>query len=485
MLLKGKRKKGILLPLSSLPSPYGIGSMGKTAFRFLEFLKNTGQDYWQILPLCPVGKGNSPYSSYSAFAGEILYIDLDLLAEDGLLKPEEIGNEDFPTGIDYKRVKAFKLPLLRLAASRFDKENRSFKEFTENNSYWLEDFALFCSIRKNEAFKSFTYWDKGLKYRNKDSLREYENSHIKELDFYKITQYIFFAQYNRLRSFAHSLNIKIIGDLPFYVDFESADVWAKSENFKLGADLTPISVAGVPPDKFSADGQLWGNPIYNLDYLKRNDYAWWKERLLHNARLYDVIRIDHFRAFADYYSIPAGAENAKQGVWQKGMGLKFWSSIKPLIKDTEIIAEDLGGEESALVQQLISDTGFPNMKVLQFAFDKGLDNPFLPKNFSSDCVCYTGTHDNDTTLGWFKNATQKEKELFFKTVPQRYDSPVFNLISLGIKSKAKIVIIPFGDYLHLGSEGRINIPAKPEGNWEWRFTPQDITDELEKTVSKF
>lgn len=449
-----KQKRGVLLPLSSLPSKHGIGDLGHEAYRFIDLLKETGQTYWQMLPLCPVGRGNSPYASVSAFAGEILYISLEMLCEDGLLKQSEIANDTFSKNIDYEKVREFKIPLLRLAVNRFTVQNSDYDAFCKKSRYWLEDFATLISQKSGDT-----------------------------TDFYKITQYLFFKQYERLHNYAAVNDIKIIGDIPFYVDKDSVDVWSHPEIFKLGQDLTPTLVAGVPPDIFSSSGQLWGNPIYNWDYLKAIGYGWWKERMLHNAYLYDVIRVDHFRAFADYYCIPAGAKDATGGFWQKGVGIDFWSKIIPLLGRTEIIAEDLGGEDSSLVIKLLEQTGFPNMKVLQFAFDSDEQDPFLPKNFKSNCVCYTGTHDNDTTLGWYQKATEKEKELFHRLVPEKYPSPVLNLISFALTSKAKTVIIPFTDYLELDSSHRINTPATPTGNWEWRFLAEDITDEL-KTKMK-
>lgn len=444
-----KQKRGVLLPLSSLPSKHGIGDLGIESYHFIDLLKQTGQSYWQMLPLCPVGRGNSPYASVSAFAGEILYISLQSLYEDGLLSQSEISNISFSKKSNYEKVREFKIPLLRLAVSRFELPNNNYQQFCKENSYWLHDYADFMSQKSSDT-----------------------------TDFYKITQYLFFKQYERLHNYAAVNDIKIIGDIPFYVDKDSVDVWAHPEIFKLDEYLTPTLVAGVPPDIFSSTGQLWGNPIYNWEYLKATGYDWWRERILHNAYLYDVIRVDHFRAFADYYCIPSGAKDATGGFWKTGVGYDFWGKIIPLLNGTEIIAEDLGGEDSPLVIKLLKQTGFPNMKVLQFAFDSDEKDPFLPKNFKSNCVCYTGTHDNDTTLGWYQKATDKEKELFHKLVPKKYPSPVLNLISFALNSKAKTVIIPFADYLELDSSHRINTPATPEGNWEWRFSAEEITEEL-------
>lgn len=479
---KFKRESGILLSITSLPSEYGIGTLGLEAYKFIDFLKKTNQTYWQILPLCPVGKANSPYCSQSTFAGEIMLIDIDMLIEDGLLTTEDIEDICFLKNVDYKKVFKFKLPLLKKAADNFDKTLREFLIFKEENKYWLKDYCLFKAIKDHFNGSSFNSWDYELKYRFPDAIKNFEETHQNEISFYEITQYFFYNQYFKLKNYAKKNHIKIIGDIPFYVSFESADVWSNPDCFKLGRDMTPVLIAGVPPDIFSEDGQLWGNPIYDWEFQKRSAYFWWRQRLSHNSKLYDVIRIDHFRAFADYYTIPFGAENAKQGKWEKGMGMDFWKIVKPSYEGSEIIAEDLGGD-TAEVKKLIQKTGFPNMKILQFAFDSDLKDPFLPKNYNKNCICYTGTHDNDTTLGWYEKATPKERLLFSRLVPPDIsNSPVLSLISFGMKSKARIVIIPLQDYLNLPSNDRLNTPGTENSNWEWRFEKNDITEEIAKTV---
>lgn len=488
MLLRGNevkyaRESGILLHISSLPSPYGIGSLGREAYRFVDFLKKSRQNYWQILPLCPVGKGNSPYSSVSSFAGEMLFIDLDMLVDEGLLNPADIPEEKFPKNVDYRLVRQFKLPLIKKAAENFDTKSRDFKAFLRENSYWLNDYALFMALKEVYRKKSFAELSDGLKYRLPNELEHFKKSHAEQILFYEITQYFFFSQYFKLKSYAEENGIKIIGDIPFYVQYESADVWSRPDNFRLGRDMTPVLVAGVPPDVFSADGQLWGNPIYDWDFQKTTGYEWWKARLSHNAKLYDVIRIDHFRAFADYYTIPYGAKNAKSGKWEKGVGLPFWNIMKENI-DAQIIAEDLGGETPE-VEKLIHDTGFPNMKVLQFGFNTDLDNPFLPKNYQKNCVCYTGTHDNDTTRGWFEKASEREKLMFSRLVTaDKSSSAVLSLIAYAMKSKARMVIIPMQDYLQLDSSDRLNTPGMPYGNWEWRLSADDIDETVSETIKR-
>ena len=315
-------------------------------------------------------------------------------------------------------------------------------------------------------------------------MQKFRQEKNEEIEFYKITQYFFFKQYKKLKEYANAKGIKIIGDIPFYVSANSADVWGNPDCFVLKRDMTPSLVAGVPPDIFSSDGQLWGNPIYDFEYQKNNDFTWWQQRLSHNADLYDVLRIDHFRAFADYYTIDADAKNAKEGIWKKGVGIDFWNKIKPTIKECEIIAEDLGGETKE-VRDLIEATGFPNMKILQFAFDSDLSDPFLPQNFNENCVCYTGTHDNNTTLGWYKTLEPKKKLLYEKLIENNdYKSPVLKLISAGMKSKANAVIIPIQDYLELDETHRMNIPGTERGNWEWRFCQEDLNENLINTIRK-
>lgn len=487
MLSKDKKIKkdcGILLSITSLPSKFGIGSLGKEAFRFVDFLKKCNQDYWQILPLCPIGKGNSPYCSEGSFAGEILLIDIEELISWGLLSESDIEEFSFPKNVDYNAVRKFKLPLLKKAAKNFNTENSDFRNFKMENSFWLYDFCLFSAIKESENTSKFYNWNENLKYRLTDAIETFKEEHSNEIRFFEVTQYLFYKQYKALKNYANINGINIIGDIPFYVSLNSADVWSNPNVFCLNRDMTPRLVAGVPPDVFSSEGQLWGNPIYDWEYLSLSGYSWWKKRLLHTAGMYDVIRIDHFRAFADYYTIKYGAKNAKNGEWVTGVGTHFWNSVKPLLENTSIIAEDLGGE-TPIVEELVKDTGFPNMKVLQFAFDSDIKDPFLPQNMQSNCVCYTGTHDNDTTLGWLEKATNKEYLLFSHLVPKdQSGSDVLSLIAFGMNSPAKTVIIPLQDYLELGSQARMNTPGTPYNNWQWRFESSDISQHLCDKISR-
>jgi len=479
---KYKRESGILLPLSSLASKHGIGSLGEEAFRFADFLKQSGQTYWQLLPLCPIGKGNSPYSALSTFAGEILYIDLDILVSKGLLNETEIPQKKFSCEINYNSVRKFKLPLLKRAADNFNTQNADFLKFKKENRRWLEDFSLFMAITESNLGLPFHKWDDPLKYRFPNALEKFKKTHFEEIQFYEITQYFFYSQFFALKNYCKDIGIKLIGDIPFYVSLNSADVWSNPECFRLGRDMTPVLIGGVPPDIFSKNGQLWENPIYDWNFQRKTEFSWWSRRLEHYSLMYDVIRIDHFRAFADYYTIPYGSPDAKTGTWEKGVGMFFWDAMKPILKHTEIIAEDLGGETPE-VEDLVRKSGFPNMKILQFAFSTNLKNPFLPKNYNQNCVCYTGTHDNDTTFGWYEKLNQKERLMFDKLVPkEEFSSPVLSLISYGMKSKARIVIIPLWDYLELPSSSRINTPGTATGNWKWRYCNTALDDTLASTI---
>lgn len=488
MRLKDKKevkKSGILLPLFSLPSRDGIGTLGREAYRFIDFLASVNQSYWQLLPLCPIGKGDSPYFSPSSFAGEILFIDLELLFENGLLEAAELKDIDFGDKIDYTNLRKHKIPLLKKAAQRFNQTDKNFKKFKEQNRFWLHDYALFMAIGDATLTKDYVNWEEPLKYRLPEALDNFQLTHKSDILFYEITQFFFYSQFFTLKAYAKQMGVKFIGDIPFYVAPNSADVWTNPDNFCLNKDMTPTLVAGVPPDIFSKSGQLWGNPIYDWDYMRKTGFSWWKERMLHTAKLYDVIRIDHFRAFADYYAIPTTEKTAISGSWKTGVGEEFFKEIMPFLRDAEIIAEDLGGEDEPRVKELLKSTGFPNMKLLQFAFDSDLSDPFLPQNFGSNCVCYTGTHDNDTTLGWYEKINFKERLLFSRLVcGEQSLSPVDALISFGMQSNANTVIIPMQDYLNLNSNSRTNTPGTSKGNWQWRLTKDYANQELIEKIKK-
>ena len=486
MLSKDKTKQkhsGVMMAISSLPSPYGIGSFGAQAYKFVDFLHASHQHFWQILPLNPLGEGNSPYKSPSSFAGEILYIDIDFLVREGLLFENEIKVCEFSKNIDYNFVKKFKLPLLVKAASRFDITNKNFDAFVLENKFWLEDYALFKSALGVYKTNKIADLPDGIKHRIPYFINEFKLKYKNEINFYKITQYFFFCQYYELKRHANKKGIKIIGDIPFYVAPDSADVWSNPDNFLLDRNFTPTMVAGVPPDVFSTSGQLWGNPIYNWQNMRDNGYAWWKSRLLFCSRMYDVIRIDHFRAFANFYQIPYG-KSAAEGEWVNGEGTAFWDDIKQTVKEINVIAEDLGGEEEQAVIDLLEYTDFPNMKILQFAFNGDMQNIYLPQNYPYKCVCYTGTHDNDTALGWYNKASIKQRVIFNTLIRNNANCIAHDMIRSLSKSNSMLCIIPMQDVLCLDTETRINTPGTVGDNWTWRIVEKDINQDNAKLLKK-
>lgn len=436
-----KKECGILLPVFSLPSKYGIGSFSKEAYQFIDFLKEAGQTYWQILPLVPVDSTYSPYQSCSTFAGDYIYISLMHLVESGLLSIEEVDSLNWdcdPQFVDYEKVRSHKLYLLRVAFLRYNTDNYDFYIFCEEQKFWLDDYAKYMADINSDGTL-----------------------------FYKFIQYIFFKQWNQLKRYANIKGIRIIGDLPIYVSLDSADVRYNPELFQLEYGR-PKAVAGCPPDQFSDNGQIWGNPLYDWNKHKETGYRWWIERIRHCFRLYDVVRIDHFRAMYDYFSIPYGDDTAKFGHWEYGPGMDLFNHIKKELGDVNIIAEDLGILSPGVID-LLNETGYPGMKILQFAFGGGSDNPYLPENMGTDnCIVYTGTHDNDTTVGWWNKASNWEKEHFKKYSSN--SNPCWGMIDLAMSSRAKICIIPMQDYLQLDSYSRINTPGTIDGNWKWRLT---------------
>lgn len=478
-----KRYSGVLCAISSLPSNYGIGSFGIESYKFIDFLSEAKQRFWQILPLNPLGEGNSPYKSVSTFAGEILYIDLDFLVRDGLLKEWDIKPQKFSQNVDYDAAREFKLPLLYKAANKFDKDNKNYKSFLKQNNFWINDYALFATALNVYETKNLTDLPDGIKYRVPQKIASFEESHKKLIDFYKVTQYFFFCQYYELKRYANKKGIKIIGDIPFYVSPDSVDVWVAPDNFLLSRDFTPTAVAGVPPDIFSEHGQLWGNPIYNWQNMRNDNYRWWQKRLEFCYELYDVLRIDHFRAFARFYQIPYG-ETALSGEWVDGEGATFWDSIKENIGEINIIAEDLGGEDDPKVIELLKHTDFPNMKILQFAFNGDMQNIYLPQNYPYNCVCYTGTHDNDTALGWYNKASTKERVIFNTLIRNNTGCIAHDMIRALSKSNSMLCIIPMQDVLCLDSQARMNTPGTMGDNWSWRMSIEDMNDNNTKLLKK-
>lgn len=460
------------MPIFSLPSPYGIGTLGQSAYEFIDFLKLAGQSYWQILPVGPTTFGDSPYQSFSSFAGNPYFIDLDMLIKGGLLLKSEVVACDFGDStqkVDYEKLYNNRYPLLKLAFSRFVPDG-SYNAFESENAYWLNDYALFMAVKQSFGGVSWQEWDSPYKKREFESLKRAENELKDEINFHKFLQYEFYIQWVKLKEYANKNGIKIIGDIPIYVALDSADVWSAPEQFQLDDDYIPRAVAGVPPDAFSEDGQLWGNPLYDWEYMKKTGYAWWKRYLASALERYDVVRIDHFRGFESYFSIPYGDNTAIGGKWVKGPDTDLFNALKAEFgKDLPIIAEDLGVITPA-VRKMLDATAFPGMKVLQFAFSSNSDNAYLPHNIIKNSIIYTGTHDNDTIMGWVEN-TDKAQVNQAKDYFNYQSDNGFNwaMIKAAMSTVADTCIIPMADLMGLGSEGRINTPSTLGENWTWRI----------------
>ncbi len=481
-----KRSAGILLHPTSLPSPYGIGDLGSYAYEFIDFLADAGQTLWQVFPLGPTGYGDSPYQSFSAFAGNPLIISPDLLRENGYLTEEDLREipEFEPSKIDYGKVIPYKNGLLKTAYERAKKtgvcRRDDYERFCESNSFWLEDYALFMAAKDFHGGKHWREWDYALAFRKEDALHTWREKLADEINYYKFVQYHFFKQWNSVRKYANEKGIKIIGDLPIFIAYDSADLWANKHLFTVDENGNLETVAGVPPDYFSPTGQLWGNPLYRWDEMRKDNFAWWKKRFAKLFELVDYVRIDHFRGFEAYWEIPGDAETAVNGRWVKAPGDELFAEIKKEFGELPILAEDLGVITDE-VRALRDKYGFPGMKILQFAFGKDGDKNFLPHNYPRNCVVYTGTHDNDTTRGFFETAQRENPELFEWTQDylNYYGAEiVFPLIKEAYKSVANFVIVPMQDILNLGSEARMNFPSRLGGNWTWRFTREQIEENL-------
>ncbi|MCR5209759.1 MAG: 4-alpha-glucanotransferase [Lachnospiraceae bacterium] len=484
------RRSGILLPVSSLPSQYGIGCFSKEAYEFVDFLAQAGQSYWQVLPMGPTGYGDSPYQSFSTFAGNPYFVDIEEFVAEKWITKRACDSVDWGSDLshtDYEKVYKNRFKLLKKAYLKSDIENdKDFKKFEVNNSAWLNDYAAFMALKAKFNGKSFNQWPEEYKKHNKSALKQLmsEPSYHNEVMCYKFIQYYFFRQWSRLKKYANEKGVEIIGDIPLYVACDSADVWAHPELFRLDKNNDPTGVAGCPPDYFCATGQLWGNPLYDWEYMKKTGYKWWIERLKNCFELYDVVRIDHFRGFDEYYNIPYGDPTAEFGHWEKGPGYDFFRVVKDKLGNRKIIAEDLGFLTPS-VFRLKKKTGFPGMKILEFAFDSGEDNDYLPHNYEKNCVVYTGTHDNDTAVGWFEKAGKRDRE-FVKEYMGIKNGRNFawELIRLAQMSVADTVVIPLQDYLGLGSEARINTPSTLGGNWAWRMGSGACTEELAERIRK-
>ena len=484
-----KRAGGILLPITSLPSKYGIGAFSKEAYEFVDKLAEAGQSYWQILPLGPTSYGDSPYQSFSTFAGNPYFIDLEGLIEEGVLTKEECDACDFgddPQSLDYGKIYKERFKLLYKAYERSKiYEVPEFQKFIQENAFWLDDYALFMAVKERFDGAAWNEWAEDIRLRWGFALDYYRENCYFEIEFYKYLQFKFLQQWTKLKEYANNKGIKIIGDIPIYVAFDSADAWANPQLFQFNSDNLPVAVAGCPPDAFSATGQLWGNPLYRWDYHKNTDYEWWTRRMEHCYKLYDVVRIDHFRGFDEYYSIPFGDETAMGGHWEKGPGMDLFRTLERKLGKREVIAEDLGLMTPS-VEKLVADSGYPNMKVLEFAFEPDEDTGYLPHSYDRNCVVYTGTHDNDTLLSWFGTLTEEQKEFLFEYIDKEVGEEEINweIIKLAMMSSANLCVIPLQDYLKLGNEARINKPSTLGCNWKWRLKEGQVTDELLKEIKK-
>ena len=454
--------------ISSLASDYGIGTIGKEAYEFVDFLKKSEQKYWQILPLNPTEFGNSPYQSPSVFAGNPLLIDLDELITDGLLYRDELYGIFFGADcekVDFAAVKAYKPEILKKAFSRFHIDGK-YTQFEVENDYWLAGYALYMALKEHFEGMPWYEWEDDIRNCKPEAIKKYSAALWDKVEFYKFEQYIFFKQWSALKNYANENGIEIIGDIPIYVSLDSADVWTNMSFFQLDKNRKPKKVAGCPPDAFCMEGQLWGNPLYDWKALRQSGYVWWIRRISASRKMYDVIRLDHFRGFEAYYAINAEDENAKNGVWEKGPGMALFKAIKKHAPDVKIIAEDLGHLTEG-VHELLKECGFPGMKILQFAFDPYNDNPYLPYNYDENCVAYTGTHDNDTLIGWYQNETNKEFIRDYLNVATDEWVPAA-MIRTVLASRAKTAIIPIQDYLGYGR--RMNTPSTAnEENWSFRI----------------
>ncbi len=476
------RKCGVLMPISSLPSRFGIGGFSKEAYDFVDFLADAGQSLWQILPLGPTGYGDSPYQSFSTFAGSPYYISLDALIDEGLLTQEECEEVDYgdePDKVNYEKIYNTRFKLLRKAYERANiKTNPDYLEFVEENKEWIRDYAMYMAIKDSLGGVSWIEWDEDIRLRKPDAMAEYGKKLSGEISFYGFQQYLFAKQWGELKAYANKKGISIIGDIPIYVAFDSADTWANPELFQLDEENVPVAVAGCPPDSFSATGQLWGNPLYRWDYHKETGFAWWLRRLAYCFKIYDVVRIDHFRGFDEYWSVPYGDDTAENGEWKKGPGYKLFEAMKKALGNQAVIAEDLGFLTPSVLK-LVKKTGYPGMKILQFAFDSREENDYLPYNYPKNCVVYTGTHDNDTVEGWISAISRKDLAFTKKFLGVKRNSEICKeLIRAALASVADTAIIPLQDYLGLGSNARINTPSTLGGNWEWRVEKEAFTDEL-------
>ncbi|TAJ79037.1 MAG: 4-alpha-glucanotransferase [Gallionellaceae bacterium] len=473
------RSSGILLHPTSLPGTYGSGDFGAAAFHFVDWLAAAGQKMWQILPLGGIGPGNSPYMSSSAFAGNVLLIDLDDLHAHGWLNADDLAAhaEFVAQRVDYSVVYPYRMEKLRIAAGRFfadTQHHAEYEAFCISVQTWLDDYALFMALAEKFAWQDWAHWDAGLARREKKALAKAAVELEHEIEFWSFCQWCFFRQWRKLKQYANERGVQVIGDIPIFIAYQSAEVWARQELFELGEDHLPVVIAGVPPDYFSATGQRWGNPLYRWHAHEKEGYAWWIERIRKTTELVDIVRIDHFRGFAGYWEIPASEQTAVNGRWMQGPGENLFNAIQATLGTLPIIAEDLGIITPDVVA-LLEKFNLPGMRILQFAFGGGADNPYLPHNFKNNTVVYGGTHDNDTAIGWFNAASQRERTFAGKYLNTGGKEINWDLIHAASESVADVAIHSFQDVLGLDSGHRMNLPGKAEGYWEWRFAWEQVS----------
>jgi len=469
---------GILLHPTSLPGPFGIGDLGTHAYQFVDWLHDAKQQLWQVLPLGPTGYGDSPYQCFSAFAGNPLLIDLQNLVGRGYLTPDDLAVPIFPRErVDYGPVIGWKMSVLEQAFRRFQVASASaaFKSFIAEQSWWLEDYGLFMALKGEHGGRPWPEWEPGLRDRDGEMLEQARERLGESIWFHSFLQWLFFEQWFALKSYANRKCIRIIGDIPIYVAMDSADAWSQRQSFYFDREGNPTVVAGVPPDYFSPTGQLWGNPIYNWESMAEDDFAWWISRIRANLHLYDIIRIDHFRGFYNYWEVPGGAETAVNGRWVDGPSEHFFDAVISDLGALPLIAEDLG-EPDPGVYELRDRYKFPGMKVLQFAWGSDGADPFLPQNYDKNCVVYTGTHDNDTTQGWYRTAPENERNYVRRYLRVDGSDVAWDMIRLAMMSCANMAVVPLQDCMNCGPEARMNTPSVASGNWSWRFLPNQLSD---------
>ena len=477
-----KRSSGVLMHITSLPGEFGIGTFGKSAYDFVDFLEETKQTYWQILPLTTTSYGDSPYQSFSAVAGNLNLIDFSLLKEEGLLEESDYSNVNFgenPEKIDYALLFEVRRPILEKAVANTAKYSNvlaEIEEFEKDNSSWLADYAEYMAIKESFGYQSFIHWDEDIKKGEKAAREKYRTELQDSIRYYTVTQYFFFKQWLALKEYANEKGIKIIGDMPIYVSADSVEMWTMPELFKVDANNEPLYVAGCPADDFSPTGQLWGNPIYDWEKHKEQGFSWWIYRVQESFKIYDVLRIDHFKGFSDFWQIDKDAENAVNGTWEAGPGIELFQKIKEQLGDLPIVAENLGFID-AKAEKLLDDSGYPGMKILQFAFP-GEDNLDRPHHYTQNSVAYTGTHDNDVVNGWYEKLSESERKLVSEYLNRRDDETITEAMIRGIYSSVSdYAIVTMQDLLDKDATSRMNVPSTVGGNWEWRMVAEDLTEE--------